>query len=63
MHLGFTPWTPETQRLREEVWDGGDPSGVPQDQGLGKDTAKSGRGQGLPLMLHFVPNPYDVPCP
>ena len=42
---------------------GGDPSGVPQDQGLGKDTAKSGRGQGLPLMLHFVPNPYDVPCP
>lgn len=48
MHLGLTPWTPETQRLGEEVWDGGDPSGVPQDQGLGwgktQPRAVGGRG-------------------
>lgn len=36
---------------------GDDPGSGP---GLGKDRAKSGRGQGLPLMLHFVPNPYDA---
>lgn len=41
---------------------GGALLGMTQDQGpgLGKDTVKSGRGQGLPLMLHFVPNPYDA---